>query len=96
MKIIAKANSELVLMASKTEVANIMGFHSEYGLEGPARDLPVGMEVPVSVYYKAMGLTRERPNQAREVVTRLRAIATQIEELQAVFDAAIAPTPESK
>jgi len=89
MKIIGTIGSDRFLVeATGNDLAQVMGFHSTYGLKD-ADKLAVGKEIKVSPLYQALQASRERKGELAELANKLRSAAGRVDSINQALAAPI-------
>lgn len=80
MKIIGEtADKGLLLSASKDEVANLLGFYSEYSGREGMPDLKPGLVIKINAMYKQLRELATAHQKALETIAVLRGLADVLE-----------------
>jgi len=89
MKIIGKTENGLLISATETEVANLIGFYYR-GADGCPR-LEPGLEIVIGAMYKQLEDLRVNRKQLGGMAGKLRAIADTLELSDPVLQKLTAP-----
>ena len=79
MKIIGMSDSSYIIEASKDEVANLIGYSSDYDRRNKGRELRVGENVCVSQMFEYLYKLGDGRRKLKEAAENLRAIAASVE-----------------
>lgn len=93
MKIIGQSDNTFILEASKTEVANLVGYYHS-STAGVGTYLHVGAEIRVSAMFMRLHHLEQRKGELERMAKQLRAQADLLESVDPIIQAAIEDTKE--
>jgi hypothetical protein len=92
MKIIAKGiGGCLIVEATPRELAQVLGFGSEYSLKDADRELAAGREIKVNDLWTAIEVQRSHPKEIEATARKLRALADSLDGVNKTIPVALVP-----
>jgi predicted P-loop ATPase/GTPase len=90
MKVIAKVTEGRFLVeATSDELAQVMGFHSDYYIKDDIKKPRVGCEILVTKLWAALTVERGRVDEIRNQANALRKTADRLDTINAALDCPI-------
>jgi len=90
MKVIAQTGTGRFLVeATSEELAQIMGFRSEYSIKDEHRKPRIGSEIQITKLWSALSVERERVDEIRNQANALRKTADKLDSINAALDCPI-------
>lgn len=87
MEIIGKTKEGYILKASKNEVANLIGFYSDYSDEFRSKGLEIGDSIQISKMYNRLYKQERSSKDLERTAQTLRTIADLLEPLDPIIKA---------
>lgn len=93
MKIIGSKKDGFILEASETEVANLVGYYSEYEMarSKDVKELKVGDDIKVHEMYRRLYVLSRRRGEIKTAQKMLRDAASELELVDPILEASDQP-----
>jgi hypothetical protein len=89
MRIIGKTEEGYILDASTNEIANLIGYYSDYDMRDSNKKLAVGDIIQISAMYKQLHNLKNNEPKLKETVKMLRGLADSLEPTCPIIEAQI-------
>jgi hypothetical protein len=89
LKVIGKTGDGYILDASTNEIANLIGYYSDYDMRDNNKKLAVGDNIQISAMYKQLHNLKNNEPKLKDTVKMLRGLADSLEPVCPVIEAQI-------
>jgi hypothetical protein len=90
LNIIGKTEDGYILDASNNEVANLIGYHSDYHMRAETKKtISVGDNIQISVMYQQLYNLKNNEPKLKDTVKMLRGLADSLEPVCPIIEAQI-------
>ena len=96
MKIIGKTNDGFIIQASKTEVANIIGFYSEYDNDYGKNKPEIGTEIRLHDMYAQLYTLANHQKELGNIAVRLEDYAKTLRIIEPIINKMVTEVKEDE